>query len=202
MVVPHPPRPAGLLLTGGASTRMGRDKATIEFGGETIAARVARAMAAVADPLLVVGGEAGTGLPAVDDPREGPLVAVAFGREKLLERGSDVPAIVVACDVPRVTPALLRLLFDELARTGADAVVPLLGGADQSLCACYGPTALDRARRLRDSGERSMRSLLAAELTIRRLTEDEWSAVAGDRRALADVDVPSDLDALNGPPSG
>src|SRR5512135_3454415 len=82
----QPGHPAGLLLTGGASKRMRRDKATIDFGGVPLAVRVARALAQVAYPVLAVGIEAGTGLPTVDDPREGPLVAFVRGAAELRAR--------------------------------------------------------------------------------------------------------------------
>ncbi|HZI37181.1 MAG TPA: NTP transferase domain-containing protein, partial [Acidimicrobiia bacterium] len=46
---------AGLLLTGGASRRMGRDKALLEVGGRRLVDRAASVLAAVADPVLEVG---------------------------------------------------------------------------------------------------------------------------------------------------
>ncbi|HVL90346.1 MAG TPA: NTP transferase domain-containing protein, partial [Actinomycetota bacterium] len=67
----HPIVHAGLLLTGGASTRMGRDKATIVAGGASLAERSAAALRAVAAPVLAVGQEASTGCAVVDDPRQG-----------------------------------------------------------------------------------------------------------------------------------
>ena len=56
--------PAGILLTGGASRRMGTDKATIVVGGETLARRTARLLSAVCDPAVEVGPGA-SDLPAV-----------------------------------------------------------------------------------------------------------------------------------------
>src|SRR5438067_3779563 len=103
----EPGHPAGLLLTGGASRRMRRDKATIDFGGVGLAVRVARALSQVAYPVLAVGIEAGTSLPTVDDPREGPLIAFVKGADELRARGYDGPILLCACDIPFVEPALL-----------------------------------------------------------------------------------------------
>ena len=41
---------AGVILTGGDSRRMGRDKATLPIAGVPMAARIARALAAALDP--------------------------------------------------------------------------------------------------------------------------------------------------------
>ena len=45
----------GILLTGGASSRMGRDKATLVINGEMLAARGARILQSVCDPVLEAG---------------------------------------------------------------------------------------------------------------------------------------------------
>ncbi len=175
---------------------MGRDKATIDVGGETMAARVARALREVAGPVLVVGDESGTGLEAIDDPREGPLVAIATARAALRERtAGDGPVLVLACDLPFINAALLRFLLGEAAYPGADAVVPVRDGLDQSLCAWYAPRALDEAVRIAGSGARAMRDLLKG-IAVRRIPQGEWQAVAHDTRALHDVDTPDDLRAL------
>lgn len=178
---------AGLLLTGGASTRMGRDKATLQLGGQTLAARVAAVLSAVADPVLVVGSEAGTGLPAVEDPRIGPLAAVATGAEALTRRGvpDDALVVVLACDLPFVEPGLLRLLARAIGH--ADAAVPMADGRDQPLCAVYRLGALSSAVSLTASGERSMRSLVNS-LRVERLAPERWTTlVRAD--ALDDVDT-------------
>ena len=182
-----------MILTGGASTRMGQDKATLDADGETLAARVARVVREVADLVLVVGPDAGTGLPAIDDPREGPLVAVMVGAEELSARGATGTTFVVAADLPFLDAALLRLLEREIGL--GDAAVPLAPNRDQPLCACYDLVALGiTARRLVNTGKRSMRDLLAALRTVRRVPEDVWQREARPD-ALADVDTPEDWQA-------
>ena len=57
---------AGVLLTGGASRRMGTDKARLVVDGETLAARSARVLAAVCEPVIEVGPGV-SGLPAVEE---------------------------------------------------------------------------------------------------------------------------------------
>jgi molybdopterin-guanine dinucleotide biosynthesis protein A len=178
---------AGLLLTGGASTRMGRDKATIVVDGMTLAARTARLLAAVASPCIEVG-PGRSGLRAVEEePRGGgPLVAVAAGVTALPTNG---PALVVACDLPRLSEALLQWLADHPA---PGSVVPLWGGRPQPLCARWSGPALARAVELAGTGARSMNALLDGSDALVVMPPARLAA------ALVDVDTPDQLDEVGG----
>lgn len=181
---------AGLLLTGGASRRMGRDKASIVLAdGRTCAQTVAARLAEVADPVLEVGPGT-SGLTAVPDdrPGAGPLVALATGWATLVGAGHMGPVLVLACDLPRVTVALLELL----ARASGDgAIVPVVGERPQPLCARYGPAALDRCQRLVAEGRRSLMALLDA-IPVAWLGPEVWSDVV-DEQCFADMDTPEDV---------
>src|SRR5918912_556717 len=100
---------AGLLLTGGASRRMGTDKALIEVGGQRLVDRAADVLSAVADPVVEVG-PGWSHLPAVreDPPGSGPLAALAAGAAALRAAGHDGPVLVLAVDMHRVPAELLR----------------------------------------------------------------------------------------------
>ena len=179
---------AGVLLTGGASSRMGTDKARLVVNGETLAARAARVLAAVCDPVIEVG-QGITGLPAIqEDPAgAGPLVALAAGVGAL---GSPRAVVLLACDLPFVTPALLRLLVEW---PGTGTVIPVVEGRHQYACARYGGATLERAQVALRTGESSLRGV--ADSGFETLTEAEWGHVA-DGRAFADVDTPDDLERL------
>lgn len=181
---------AGLVLTGGASRRMGRDKASILLpDGRTCAQTVAARLTAVADPVLEVGPGA-SGLRAVPDdrPGAGPLAALATGWAALAGMGHAGPVLVLACDLPRVTVPLLDLLA---RASGNGTVVPMVGGRPQPLCARFGPVALDQCQRLVASGRRSLMSLLEATPTDW-LGPEAWSEVA-DEHCFDDIDTPEDL---------
>ena len=192
-----PPGPvAGLLLTGGASRRMGADKALLEVDGQRLVDRAAAALRAVADPVLEVG-PGFSALPAVreDPPGTGPLAAVATGAAALRAAGHDGPVIVLAVDMPFVTVELLRLLA---SRAGPATAVPRDGGHPQVLCARYGPDALAAVDRLLATGGVSLRKLLEAmdaRGEVGWIQPEEWRPVAG-AEALADVDTPDDLRRL------
>lgn len=189
------PGVAGLVLTGGASRRMGADKATVVVGGISLAQRAARTISTVCRPALEVG-PGHTGLPVVreDPPGSGPLAAVAAGGAALRARGHHGPAMVVAVDLPAVTDALLRVLA---SLRGEGSVVPVVDGTAQPLCARYSPAALVRAERLSSAGARSMRALLEELDDVDWAGPEVWGAVAG-AEAFADVDTPEDLRQLGG----
>jgi molybdopterin-guanine dinucleotide biosynthesis protein A len=141
---------SGVILAGGRSRRMGRDKALLSVDGRTLVEIVAdRLREAGADPLLVVtkaperlGHLARVGLRVVEDalPSGHPLAGAYTG---LLHANG--PSFVCACDMPFLNSALIRFLA-ELAN-GADAVVPRHGRGYEPLHAVYTPACLDAMRR-------------------------------------------------------
>lgn len=176
---------AGLLLTGGASRRMGTDKARLVLNGESLAARAARVLSTVCDPVVEVGPGV-SGLPAVqEDPSgAGPLVALLAGVGAL---GRPRSVLLLACDMPFVEPPLLELLAD---RPGWGTVIPVVEGRFQYACARYGPAAFDAAQTSLRMGVSSLRELANSDCEY--LTRAEWGAVASVR-SFADVDTPDDL---------
>jgi molybdopterin-guanine dinucleotide biosynthesis protein A len=184
---------AGLLLTGGSSRRMGRDKAELVVAGERLADRAARVLQTVCDPVLEIG-PGRSALEAVGDEsgaaavRAGPLAALVTGAGALRTRGYEGAVLLLAVDLPFIDARLLELLVDHPA---ADSVVPLAGGMRQSCCARYAPAALTAAADLVEQGERAMHALLST-VPVVEITEPEWRAVA-PADALADLDTPEDL---------
>ena len=144
----------GAVLAGGASTRMGADKAFIEIDGVPMVARAAAALtAAGVAAVLVVGGDEARlgelGLLAVPDrhPGEGPLggVITALGSLESPEwfDGTAIEAVVtLPCDVIEPDFAAVRCVIDRLgdpagAAPEADLVVPLGSGVPQWMHAAW-----------------------------------------------------------------
>ncbi len=85
----------GAVLAGGASRRMGTDKAGVEISGATLLDRVASAVASVTDRVVVLGGEREGYESWPDDlPGSGPLAGVVTA----LDRMGEDRALVVAVD--------------------------------------------------------------------------------------------------------
>jgi molybdopterin-guanine dinucleotide biosynthesis protein A len=189
-------RCAGILLTGGRSTRMGRDKATIviDAAGTTLAVRAAASLAAVTEPVVEVGdGASGQTAVREDPPGEGPLAAIAAGWASLTGSAEEKPdaAIVLACDMPNADERILRWLADHEAE---GSVVPVVGRHPQPLCARWSAAALDGLVDRLAAGERSLRGLVEAD-DVTLVAETEWRR-AGHGAALGDVDTPADLRRL------
>jgi molybdenum cofactor guanylyltransferase len=170
----------GLLLTGGASTRMGVAKATLEIDGVSLARHAARLLGDVCDPVLEVG-PGYTTLPTVSERHagRGPLVALVAGADAA---PVGTPLLLLACDLPFVTRELLHRL---VSFPGDGTVVPVdRAGELQPVCARYSVDAVARARELVGAGERSLRRLLdEGELTVLETDDD---------RSLVDVDTPEE----------
>jgi molybdenum cofactor guanylyltransferase len=183
---------AGILLTGGRSRRLGIDKATLVVGGETLAARAGRCLAAVCAPVLEVGTGA-SALPSVreDPPESGPLAAIAAAGAALRARGHDGAAVLLAVDLPRVEEPLLQLLRD---LPGEPTAIPVVDGRLQLVCARYGGDALLAAESLVVAGIRSLHELLDV-IEYTEVGVAEWSRVVG-ADAFADVDTPEDAQRL------
>lgn len=182
----------GLLLTGGRSTRMGRDKATIEVDGITLAERTATLLHDATTLALEVGpGVSALASVQEDPPGQGPLAAILAGRQALLERGLSPHAscLVVSCDLPRLTASVLQRLA---GTAGAASVLPVIDGTEQPLCARWSARDLDAAVAAFAGGERSLRHLPErSNATL--LGETGWG---DDAASLRDADTPADLTTI------
>jgi molybdopterin-guanine dinucleotide biosynthesis protein A len=119
-------RATAIVLAGGRSTRMGRDKTLLPVAGRPMIERVVSQLRPHFSQILISADDAAKfqflGLEVVPDriPGEGPMMAVASA----LERSENDINFVVACDIPVLpTDLLMRLLRD--ARGNADVVVPV-----------------------------------------------------------------------------
>jgi molybdopterin-guanine dinucleotide biosynthesis protein A len=191
---------AGIVLAGGRSRRMGLDKAALRLGAETLLARAVRRLATVCRPVIVVAAGAGSypGCPVriVPDrwPGAGPLAGLATGlRAVAAGRGAQgVRAALVAVDLPFLVPALLQ---DLVARARhCDAVVPVVRGQAQPLCAVYAARVAAVAEELLRRDRRAMHDLLAVPgLRVTYVDEPALRACDPDLRSFFNVNTPEDL---------
>lgn len=177
------------MLTGGRSSRMGRDKALLPFRGGTLAQAVARTVAEAAGSVALVGDPnlyQDLGFPVVADryPGEGPLGGILTA---LRNTAADWN-IVTACDMPAVDADLLRALFETAERLDADALVPTRpSGRLEPLCAVYHRRIAERIESRFAAGIRKVAEALEAVRAVRFPvmevscfqnvnTPEEWSA--------------------------
>jgi len=184
---------AGALLLGGASTRMGSDKARLELDGVALATRTACLLDALFEEVLLVGGEPPADAPGrrVADP-DGPRCALRGVVGALAAARAD-RVLVVATDLPLLTPELLLALA---AWPEADVVAPRVGARLEPLCAVYSRRALAAARARLAAGRLALHELIA-ELSLQTLEAADLRAVDPTDRALANANTPEEWTALS-----
>jgi molybdopterin-guanine dinucleotide biosynthesis protein A len=142
----------GIVLCGGRSSRMGRPKAWLPFGDETMLGRVVRVLGEVAAPIAVVAAPeqevpplpAGVEIVRDDVEGRGPLQGLAGGLRALQDRCE--AAYLSSCDVPFLKPAFVRRLIELLGENSV--CVPRVGEYHHPLAAVYRMDVLDAVARL------------------------------------------------------
>lgn len=175
-----------IILTGGGSSRMGQDKAVLEWGGIRAVDRVAAIAREVGAAALLTAGAADYGFDRVADPRTGggPVAGIAAGGAALRAQGCD-QALVMAVDAPTLLPADLQPLLGAPAPGAAFAhlhlplvihlaAVPVDAGWGWSMARLISEAGLrlvdprpESLARLRGANTPSERDALVADLAAR-----------------------------------
>lgn len=179
----------GLVLAGGRSSRMQRDKAAIDYGGrpqlhrvfDLVAAATGRAFVSVrpdqcADPVRA-------GLPQVVDCGlgEGPIAGIIAAQAAHPEAAW----LVVACDLPFLDAATLATLLSRRnAAALATAYVSAHDGLPEPLCAIYEPASAAPIRAFVTAGKSCPRKFL--------LSHPATLLALPDPRALDNVNTPAE----------
>jgi len=180
---------AGILLAAGEGSRLGRPKALVELGGQTLAERgIALLRAGGADPVLVVTGAAAVeidGARAVHNPdwRSGMGSSLAAGLRALDETGPGA-AVIALADQPLVGAEAVRRLIAAY-QAGASVAVAAYAGKPRN------PVLIARehwaAVTELAAGDTGARPFLRAHPELVTLVE------CGDTGSPDDVDTPEDL---------
>jgi len=183
-----------LILAGGESRRMGRDKATLTLGDDTLLQRALAAMRALFPAVLVSVREARADIdaPQVADeiPAAGPLAGLCAG----LRHARTPWVFAVAVDMPFLPARTIERLA--ALRPGHRAVVPVCGGHTQSLCAFYAAAALPALEAALTGGDaRSLHGALASLDNVRYVDEAALRELDAGPDDFFDLDTPEDLAA-------
>jgi molybdopterin-guanine dinucleotide biosynthesis protein A len=178
-----------VVLAGGRSARMGRDKTRLPVGGVPLIERVLRVVRPLFAEVWVAGGAAGrfadlAGVrEAVDPiPDGGPLAGIRAG----LAACAAPWAFVVAADMPDLDPALIRRVA-RLATGDVRLVLPRRGPHVEPLHAAYRRDLLGTIDGMLARGERRPR-LLSELVPVRYADLDER-----ELRSLRNVNRPEDV---------
>ena len=191
-----------LILAGGASRRMGRDKMRIELHeleGKTLLQGCIDVMQPLFPRVLVSVAEFRDDIevPQVCDEvaLQGPLAGVCAGMKAITTPW----VFVVAGDMPFLNPALIERLAS--FRGQGDAVVPLIDGFPQTLTAFYSCSTLPTFQSVfAGVGKHSFRAALE-RLSVCYVDEKSLISVDADLRSFVDIDTPDDLLRVRHSPS-
>lgn len=186
-----------IILAGGDSQRMGRDKASLILGEQTLLQTVAATMRQVFPEVVVSVRQprAEVDLPQICDEHlnGGPLAGLVAG----LSQVTTPWVFAVACDMPFVVPAVIERLGEYLSGQ-YQAVVPVVHGHPQPLAAFYATSCLALMRSGLAAQQNSLRGVLK-QLNVRYVDETEMLDADPQLRSFFDLDTPQDVAAaLNG----
>jgi molybdenum cofactor guanylyltransferase len=154
---------SAVILAGGQSHRMGRDKAWLKLEGQSLLVRQLETARAAGATELLISGRAGVdygglhGRVLLDEfPNAGPLA----GLERALAAASFPLVLALAVDMPHVTPAFLREILGGCKPNSG--VIPQVDQRLEPLAAFYPRACYQHARHLlQQHGDASPRQLAA-----------------------------------------
>ncbi len=159
----------GVVLAGGKSSRMGRDKAALKLSGQTLQDRCVAVLRKCFSEVLVIRDD--------DVPELGPIGGVATA----LRRAPEI--FVVACDMPFLDAALIREMAAQLPDYDAVAI------PGEPLHAAYSARILPAIEQQISTGNYSMNHLLS-QLRVKAIagpalininTPQEWETICQAR---------------------
>jgi molybdopterin-guanine dinucleotide biosynthesis protein A len=177
------------VLAGGASTRMGRSKASLPWGAGNLLEFQTGRLATLFSEVLVVAKE----IPdfpmgparVVLDPS--PDFAAIYGLVRALDEAED-RIFILAVDLPGLTHDLVREIAVRGLKTPAPALIPEAGGRLQPLAAVWRKSAARFARNRIARGVLSLTSL-ADEVAADILPEPDWRKLDPSGRAFANLNT-------------
>lgn len=180
------------VLAGGRSSRMGTDKASLQFEGRTLLARALDLLRALTPEVRIVG-PAAKFAPygrVIEDvyPGRGPLAGI----HAALSASTTELNLILAVDLPFATEALLRFIVEQARAADAVVTVPRIAGGYQPLCAVYRRAFVPLAQAALEAGRNKIDALFAGT-TTRILGEPELSRFAFSAAMFDNLNTPEDL---------
>jgi molybdopterin-guanine dinucleotide biosynthesis protein A len=193
--MPTPPAYAAIIVAGGKSTRLGRDKASALLLGRPLLQHVLDRVGGVVQEAIIVRA-AGQNLPSlamsiplrvVEDryPNTGPLGGICTG----LMATDASRSIAVACDMPLLSTRLVAELFRQ--SEDVDVVMPVRE-YPEPLHAVYSAACIPPMRDRLRSGNYKITGFLGAT-RVRYVREDELRAIDPEGRSFLNTNTEQDL---------
>jgi molybdenum cofactor guanylyltransferase len=184
----------GVILVGGKSRRMGRDKAFLQIAGKPLFERVLEVFRESFDQLLLVGDRAERfarfGLPILPDIYPGSALG---GLYTGLRHAETEYIFVSSCDLPFPNRDLLLFLCS--LRGGFDAVVPNTAQGFEPLFAVYAKSCLGPMRGLLEKGNMRVYDFYP-QVRVRYVRGEELAHLDRDGKSFVNINSPEELERI------
>jgi len=149
----------GIILAGGQSSRMGTDKALLEFNGKKLIEYSIDVLTKVTDEVIVIGNTRTYDFPGLKTYKDlrygyGPLGGIYTG----LFYSNSASNLILGCDTPFVNADLLKYLLTQ--SNSYEAVMPLHKKRYEPLCAYYSKNCSERLKTLMIGGYKTLKNII------------------------------------------
>jgi molybdenum cofactor guanylyltransferase len=189
----------GYVQAGGASTRFGRDKALVGFGGRTMLAQTTGLLASVCGEVIIVAAEGqypDVLVPLLADrwPGQGPLGGILTALQSSALRGTEsIWNLIVSCDMPFLTRDWLEFLCQRAERSAAQVAVAESANGLEPLCACWKTNSMPSVQAAFDSGVRKVTDAMK-RLPMEVLDVSVWRRFDTKGRLFWNMNTPADYE--------
>ncbi|WP_293444311.1 molybdenum cofactor guanylyltransferase [Persephonella sp.] len=193
---------SAVLLAGGQSKRMGRDKAFLQLNGKTFLRIIAEKLSRYCDQIIVSGNKEKElylsqlrGIKSQIDfvkdknPFTGPLNGIVSCRKKI----KNEIVFISTCDTPLLNEEIIPYLSGKI--DVYDAVIPIVNNKEQFLNTVYKKSALDRGERLYTEGVRSLYKWVN-HLKILKISEKEIKYIDKHIYSYWSINRPEDYERI------
>lgn len=184
----------GVILVGGKSRRMGRDKAFLELDGKPLVERLLSVFSECFSQTILVGDNAqrfsNYDVPVVADIYPGsPLGGIYSG----LNHAANSYIFVASCDLAYPNSAVIRQMCS--LKNNYDAVVPVLSHGFETLCAVYSKSCQTAMQAMLDSGNHRIFDLYP-QINIKAVPYHELAKFDQDGTAFLSVNTPDEFETV------
>lgn len=188
---------SGIILAGGQSMRMGRDKTLMTYNNETLVEHTVKEMGKFADEIIIASNNTNKyNLPGIIEVPDiyqgmGPLAGIHAG----LIRAKFNYAFVASCDMPLFSAELAAFLLGRCE--GYDVVVPDLGEYSEPLCAVYSKECLGPIEKCLKNNIRKVIKFYP-DVKVLKVSKKEFDFLGEAERLFFNLNTPEDYRVLLG----
>lgn len=188
---------SSIVLAGGRSTRLGQDKVSLVFAGESLLQLTVDRLAQLGEEIILVLAQGQANPQLHSCPRvktatdlyrgKGPLVGIYSG----LVVSGDEYNLAVACDMPFLNVDLLLYMLG--VAPGFEVVIPRIDGLIEPLHAVYSRGCLGPMEELIKEGNLMIAKLLE-QVKVRYVDKSEIDSFDPDHLSFFNINTPADLE--------